>query len=51
MNMKGWKPQSLLKRVKFQIKKSVDKNKIKIALLGLGRIGQMHAKNLIENRI
>jgi myo-inositol 2-dehydrogenase/D-chiro-inositol 1-dehydrogenase len=28
----------------------VDKNKIKVALLGLGRIGQMHAKNLIENR-
>jgi len=27
----------------------VDKNKIKVALLGLGRIGQMHAKNLIEN--
>ena len=28
----------------------MDKNKIKVALLGLGRIGQMHAKNLIENR-
>ena len=27
----------------------MDKNKIKVALLGLGRIGQMHAKNLIEN--
>ena len=26
----------------------MDKNKIKVALLGLGRIGQMHAKNLIE---
>ena len=26
------------------------KNKINVALLGLGRIGQMHAENLIKHR-
>ena len=33
----------------FFKKKEVDKNMINIALFGLGRIGQMHADNLIAN--
>ena len=33
----------------FKQKKKMGKNKIKTALFGLGRIGQMHANNLRKN--
>ena len=33
----------------FKQKKKMGKNKIKTALFGLGRIGQMHADNLRKN--
>ena len=33
----------------FKQKKKMGKNKIKTALFGLGRIGQMHANNLQKN--
>ena len=40
----GLETAKFIEACKISNKKKMDKNKIKVALFGLGRIGQMHAK-------
>ena len=48
--MRDLKQQNLFMHVKFLLKEKMGKSLINIALFGLGRIGQMHAENLLKHK-